>query len=104
MKIEVIQDGSPIVTKAEIMKVKSGIYRLIFEAYNSRISLEGYTFGAPDSICFRVGGNYFHTQIEGLPNGEYLVLPEGWNNIFYIIDEHKFNDNNPKKAVWTNGA
>lgn len=104
MRIEVIDMGIPIVTSAEIMKVKGGIYRLILESDNSRIALTGYRLGVPSSMHFEAGRHEFKVVIEGLPNGQYLVLPDKCNNTFYLIDEHKFNDNNPKKAVWTNGT
>jgi len=102
LTIEVF-DNCHIIDKAEIMKVRSGIYRIILESDKSRILLSGYVFGVPSSINFQAGIYDFKVKIEGLPNGQYLVLSDEWNNTYYLINEGKFNDNNPRKAVWNNG-
>lgn len=105
MRIEVISPyGKDIINRAEMMKVKGGIYRLSIESKYNKIKPVSYCFDDDCSINFCAGIWTFVIQIEGLPQGDYIFLMDEEDNCFYFIDQRKFNDNNPKKAVWTNGA
>lgn len=103
LSINVKDIGVAIVNSAEIMKVRPGIYRIILNSYTSKIRLSSYFLSGEGSLKFSAGAHDFEVEITGIPIGDYLALSDEMNNTYYLIDERKFNDNNPRKAVWTNG-